>query len=300
LTVTVTIPVLLIVLTAATVLLVFSARRWFTETTLTASWRWGLGAAGAGLACATSAAFRLLPAGAADVAWYLCAVLALCPPIAVLGARRPGSHAWTWFVLLPLVAVLGWPAAAVVGTRGAVGPLELDAPPLVGVALVLVMGCGNYIGTRFGFAACLYAVGQCLIVLPGTRLTATWTIAADHYRVAGALLWLLAASAAHLAARRHTLNVSPGIDRLWFDFRNTFGIVWAHRLQERVNAEADREQWPARLTPDGLAWQPQADEPARAQALPRIEHTLRWLLRRFVDEPWIDARIVNPGPVRRD
>lgn len=294
-----TIPVLQIVLTAATALLVVSTRLWFAGTTLVATWCWVVVASFAGLATAVFGASRVLSADAVGVGWYMASILALCPPISVLGARRPGARAWTWFVLLPLVAVLGWPVATVAGTQGVVGPLELEAPHLVGFALVLVMGCGNYIGTRFGLAACLYALGQCLIVAPCTRFESPWEMTADQSRAAGALLWLLAAGAADLAARR-PVPVSPGIDRLWFDFRNTFGIVWAHRLQERVNAEADREQWPARLTPDGLAWQPQADEPARARTLPRIEHALRWLLRRFVDEPWIDARLANSASPQHD
>ncbi|MFO1092104.1 MAG: hypothetical protein U0992_02170 [Planctomycetaceae bacterium] len=29
----------------------------------------------------------------------------------------------------------------------------------------------------------------------------------------------------------------------------------------------------------------------------RVDHTLRWLLRRFVDDAWIDQRLMRP-PVR--
>ncbi|MEZ6148255.1 MAG: hypothetical protein R3B91_23050 [Planctomycetaceae bacterium] len=47
--------------------------------------------------------------GVDDLMWYSVALLSLCPPIAVLGARRPGAAAWTWFVILPMLAVLGWP-----------------------------------------------------------------------------------------------------------------------------------------------------------------------------------------------
>jgi hypothetical protein len=124
-----------------------------------------------------------------------------------------------------------------------------------------------------------------------------WSVAPDAYRAAGTLLWLLAAVAAHRAARR-SLPIDPGVDRLWSDFRNLFGIVWAHRLQERINAEAAREQWPVRLTPSGLVWQSEA-ESARAQALPRVEHILRWLLRRFVDDAWIAERLLPPQSDRR-
>jgi hypothetical protein len=196
-------------------------------------------------------------------------------------------------VLLPLIAVLGWPAATVLSTHQAPNALQLEAPPLIGFALVLVMGCGNYVGTRFGSAACLFAAGQCLVVMPATRFASQWSVAPDEYRAAGMLLCLLAAAVARRAASRPP-PVSPGVNRLWCNFRDTFGIVWAHRLQERINAEAAREQWPARLMPDGFVWDAQADEPARARTLRRIDHTLRWLLRRFVDDSWIDERLARP------
>jgi hypothetical protein len=242
---------------------------------------------------------NLLSQEGVGLAWYLTSILALCPPISVLGARRPGSRVWGWFVLLPLIAVLGWPAATVLGTHQVLPSLQLEAPPLIGFALVLVMGCGNYAGTRFGLAACLFAAGQCLIVLPATRFVAESNAAPDAYRAAGALLWLLAAATANRAVRRPRLAPS-GVDRLWRDFRDLFGIVWAHRLQERINAEAARERWPVRLTSEGFLWEPQVDEPARTRALPRREHTLRWLLRRFVDDSWIDARLAYPASPKQD
>ena len=103
-------------------------------------------------------------------------------------------------------------------------------------------------------------------------------------------------------------------DRLWFDFFDLFGIVWGRRIQDRVNDIANLEQLPARLELDGFVW-PQAStksnlpvardgevsltnqpmsiqqERDRAAVEARIEHILRWLLRRFVDASWIDSRL---------
>jgi hypothetical protein len=278
-----------VVLMATTLLLVAAARRWCAGTTLVTTWRWGIAATLAGVIAAVLAAVDVVSQAVAGLAWYGVSIAALCAPISVLGARRPGSRVWGWFVLAPLVAVLGWPAAAALSANQVPQALQLEAPPLIGFALVLVMGCGNYVGTRFGLSACLFAAGQCLLVLPATRLASRWSIAPDECRAAGALLWLLSATAAHLALRSFRRD-DHGVDRLWFDFRNLFGVVWAHRLQERVNAEAAGGQWPARLTPAGILWLPDADESVRSRTLPRIEHTLRWSLRRFVDEQWIDLR----------
>jgi hypothetical protein len=279
-----------VVLTAATLLLVAAARRCCTGTTLVTTWWWGMAASFAGIIASILAACDVVAQAVAGLAWYGVSIVSLCAPISVLGARRPGSRVWGWFVLAPLVAVLGWPAAAALSANQVPQALQLEAPPLIGFALVLVMGCGNYVGTRFGLSACLFAAGQCLLVLPATRWASRWSMAPDECRATGALLWLLSAAAAHLALRSFRRD-DHGVDRLWFDFRNLFGIVWAHRLQERVNAEAAGGQWPARLTPAGILWQPDADESVRSRTSLQIEHTLRWLLRRFVDEPWIDLRI---------
>ena len=97
-------------------------------------------------------------------------------------------------------------------------------------------------------------------------------------------------------------------DQLWFDFFDLFGIVWGRRIQDRVNFIANQDRLPVRLEIDGFVWTPQVvasvpavngsspsgqsikestnDDARNAEA--RLEHILRWLLRRFVDPVWID------------
>ncbi|NQV22828.1 MAG: hypothetical protein HQ518_00550, partial [Rhodopirellula sp.] len=80
--------------------------------------------------------------GWVDLGWYFSAVVLLCPGIAVLGARRPGASTWAFFVLLPLVLVLMWPALASFQLARPEHPIEVEIPALVGFALVLIMSAG--------------------------------------------------------------------------------------------------------------------------------------------------------------
>ncbi|MEZ6148253.1 MAG: hypothetical protein R3B91_23040 [Planctomycetaceae bacterium] len=39
------------------------------------------------------------------------------------------------------------------------------------------------------------------------------------------------------------------LDRIWYDFRNLFGLVWSRRLQERINGVAQQREVPVEMTP---------------------------------------------------
>ena len=53
-----------------------------------------------------------VPLGIVDQLWFLTAVSALCPLVAVLGARRGRLLEWSAFIVLPVIVVLEWPALA--------------------------------------------------------------------------------------------------------------------------------------------------------------------------------------------
>jgi hypothetical protein len=197
---------------------------------------------------------------------------------------------WNWFVLVPLVAVLGWPALTVWSSGAAPQRLLLESPALIGFLLVLGMGAGNYIGTRYALSAGLFALAECLLLAPVAAATANWFPAPHLPRLWATLCLSLAVVVASLQARR-TRPATTGIDRVCVDFRDTFGIVWARRVQERINERAATEGWPVALHNEGFAWRAGTDDATRAQTATRVEHTVRWLLRRFVDDAWIDARI---------
>ncbi|WP_397570061.1 hypothetical protein [Schlesneria sp. T3-172] len=286
------------------------------QTTLETAWGWAVAAVVAWTAtwftvqCAgiTSDAF-------ADHAWYACAVLSLCPPMAVLGSRRPGTRVWMWFILFPMLMALAWPLLAVRLQGSELRQVQLELPQLLAFSFVLVMGVGNYVGTRFTFAALLYGAAVISSVISMSQVAPYWLL--DRLQVR---LWCSAAMAVSIGlsqlSRRPTHH--SRFDQLWVEFFDLFGIVWGRRIQDRVNHIAQKESWPVRLGFEGFVLvEPVASsdmvlhergtptggpldqfrsrsiqvgaDPALLEA--RIEQTFRWLLRRFVDPPWINSRL---------
>jgi hypothetical protein len=283
--------ILTFVATVATAVMVIRARGAVRHTSLTSAWIWAVIAA---LAWCIAAGVSVFSSSAVTgQLWYVAAVVTLCPWIAVLGARRPTVRVWNWFVVLPLLAVLLWPVALCWMPRGP-DRLTLATPHLIGFALVLMMGLGNFLGTRFsalavmtGLAEGLLLIGLTSDTVPGGRPTLIGVTAIVLFQ--GVLTAV------------HSRTTQPGTsswNRLWTDFRDTFGIVWANRIAERVNAEAAKGAWSVRLQPEGFVGIEPGVPPDLTRNASQIDHTLRWLLRRFVDEEWIAGRIppqADPG-----
>lgn len=279
-----------LMLLAALGIVARSAHR-FEHTTLVTSWRW---AAAALAACSATwildGLFQSLSPEWGRLLWLVSAILLLCPAISVLGARRPGVRVWNWFVLFPLAAVLGWPALTIWRSGGGPGLLQLEGPALIGFVLATVMGVGNYLGTRYRAAALLVALAESCWLLTLTsfdlaRAADPWTL-----RLAGVAGLATAVFIANRAAARDP-RFPPGLDRLWSDFRDTFGIVWAQRVQERINARAAEQGWRVRLDAGRIEWEPGVSPSIKQETAAELEQALRWLLRRFVDEAWIESRI---------
>lgn len=276
-------------------------------TTLLSAWRWGVAAIVLSLAAAVVEPLGTTFRSVADHLWYASCVLWVCPAVAVLGARRPGSGAWGGFVMIPLVLVLEWPVTgvAVAGRVSGVssGPLlqnvHLDWPELVAWLVVLVLGTGNYVLTRRG-AVVLAGVGGIVAFLwplTGSIPAGTWV---EFTRLGGALLL----SGAVWRARRSSTvfpsepdpDLGERLARAWDDFYQAYGLVWAARVGARVNEELARIEGGGVLGPGGVAF---ADEDTvaaeqRVVVYQRTESTLRWLWGRFVDDAWIESRL-GPG-----
>jgi hypothetical protein len=303
---------------------VWLGRQRLQHTTLVPAGRWAVAAA---LLWTTTFGVSTLGAIASeqeDALWYATALLTLCPAIAVLGARRPGAGVWNAFVILPLLAVLGWPLLTLGAGGAEIRTLRLETPQLIGFVLVLVMGAGNYMGTRFNLPAVAYVVALCLLVGSVSAVAPPLVQGSTAARLLATICLGLAVVGARAVLREPEGTVadlfgpseapagvpagqsdptrdatvssqSPArFDLLWADYRDTFGIVWAKRFQERLNGIAAQQKWPARLSDAGIEWEAGQDD--REQVSERIDQTFRWLLRRFVDPPWIDARVNRPAP----
>jgi len=275
---------------------VLVARKRLRNTTLLGAWLWGSVALGVwGVTFCATEVLRCVDEGVADQMWLASAVLSVCPFVAVLGARRPGARVWGIFIVLPLAVVLDLPAVTAWNRDLHPAPLQLEIPMLAGYGLVLLMGAGNYLGTRFSFAALLAAAA--MLIVPLSMSSLHWLPDAAASRAAATLLLGIAVWWASLSMRRtrDRAGATP-YDRIWNDFRDLYGIVWARRVLDRVNDAAVHEAWPVRLQLHGFV----PVDPSRPISLTpeqsrQIEHALRWLLRRFVDPEWIDERITQRG-----
>src|SRR5580658_9314791 len=134
---------------------VLRARVVLSKTTLLEAWRWGVVAICMwGVSWVISDLAPIVPLGLADQFWLASAVLMISPFVSALGARRPGSRVWSFFVVLPVMVVLMLPAVTAWNRDLRPTPLRLETPMVTGYALVLVMGTGNYLGRRFALAGC--------------------------------------------------------------------------------------------------------------------------------------------------
>lgn len=305
---------------AVVVQVLFRARQALLKTTLRSAWLWAMMAFVAWAAAWVSDhGLHVASKSLADHLWYGSAVLALCPPIAVLGSRRPGTRVWTWFIQLPLLLVLGWPVLSLWLQGSELRGLQLETPQLVAYLLVLIMGAGNYCGTRFTLPAVGFAVACAFLAVSSSAACPMWLANREASRMWSTGLLVVAVL---LASRSHDNSAlkRDRFDQLWLDYFDTFGVVWGRRIQDRINFIAEQEGWLTRLELHGFVWtdtaaveladQPVAEEAAsesqpsratttRAATEARLEHTFRWLLRRFVDPPWIDQRL-GSSPVANE
>lgn len=231
-----------------------------------------------------------VPPGILDQLWYLAAVSALCPFVAVLGARRGRLLEWSGFIVLPLVVVLEWPALAQVVRCWNGQRLDLELPTQLGYVVVLVMGVGNFIGTRFTWSAFAFAAGWASVVfLTHSSIENSWMQRdpAFFVSVSQFCFWRWAF---HFADQQK--QADSGWKRVNLDFRDYFGVVWSTRVSSRINDVAKREQWPWMLTANGLESAANHSQSTNdPQADPRVDHAFRWLLKPFVDPEWIDERL---------
>ncbi|MBY0525948.1 MAG: hypothetical protein K2R98_21320 [Gemmataceae bacterium] len=220
-------------------------RAWIAirPTSLTHALAWGLAAY---LAC--GAALLACAAGldsSVTAMRFVAVGLIGCAGVAVLGARRPGVGAWN-FVVVGLLAVLLLFLAEGVAVGG---ELQLGVVRTVFLALTLAVGVLNYLPTRLTFAALLLGVGC------GLELTMLATVKARSWQPADfpvvELSLVTVPWVAWLTTRRQAVRLT-GVDFLWHDFRDRFGLVWGQRLREQFNRAAENAEVPVELGWSGL------------------------------------------------
>jgi len=144
--------------------------------------------------------------------------------------------------------------------------------------------------TRYWLASLSFAAGQFVAFSPFLAVVRRGVVVEPGST--GLLICVSAIAIAWLVSQ-NTVAAANRYDRLWVDFRDTFGLFWALRVQERINSAARQYGWNLELTWSGFVTPGNAASPAAFD--PAIEPTLRTtfkgLLRRFVSGPWIKERL---------
>jgi hypothetical protein len=149
------------------------------------------------------------------------------------------------------------------------------------VAATIAVGIVNYLPTCFWPASLLLFFG-CTVEF-GALLWPSHLPSDPRTLIsAGRLALAFVPWVAFTAVRSDTPALSV-FDRLWLDFRNRFGFVWAQRLREQFNRSAAHALWPVILRWQGLRLQPLATRPEPATQAEMVE-TLCALMKRFGPE----------------
>ncbi len=220
---------------------------------------------------------------------YMMTLAILAALISVLGARNPGSGAWTvLMVLLVVVFLIPWLEISGRVRRGQdSGFVRLDSPWNLFYGLLVIAGVTNYLPTKYGAAAAVLGAGLAGEYLglshpnwtPELR-SRTWELVAWSL---GLCLWLVRWQVARMRWAGHPL------DRLWLWFRDHWGVVWALRTSERFNRTAEQARWPFRLSWFGHVPADASETGEADAAMNQAVTTLRLLLRRFVTPDRVES-----------
>ncbi len=225
---------------------------------------------------------------------YISVVCWLAAFVSVLNARVPGSRVWAGLMaLLVLIFLIPWLESSLRMRRAEeLVQLRLDSPWTLFYGFMVVVGVTNYLPTRFALAAVGFAVTFFLEYLGLTRLN--WPPA---HR---ALLWSWVAWTSVLSVwtARWRSDHGPAacvpFERLWFWFRDAWGVVWALRIQERFNRTAELKGWRVRLSWFGLAESGPAERDGKVIVPDEAIADFRSLVRRFAQAERVEE-VVRGG-----
>ena len=250
-----------------------SGRAAIFRTTLRSAWSWAVAA------LVAWSCVEMFVGSSRFGALRLAAIgLSFCPIVALLGAKRPQDLAWN-FVVFSLWGILALPAAEAFFLRGG-NVASVGAVRGWFLWVLIMLGPINFVPTRYWLSAILLAAAQ--VIALGPYLAVVQQPFFRHAELVGLLLATTAMVAAWLIARWSTIPANT-YDQQWLDFRDSFGLLWGLRVQERVNAAAKQYGWDLELTWGGFRL-PSSNQPL-AEINPEIEPvlrtTLKGLLRRF-------------------
>lgn len=268
--------------------LVFHWRfRRIAETTLVAPAIWAVISFGSLVAVEIAIALAAEPLPSwAPAMRYAAAMSTFGPIVALLGAKRPQDRGWQWIVT-SLWVILCQPAGEWLLFGGVA---EIHPARFWFLVILMMVGATNGLGTRHWASSLLYGSGQLALLLP--YFSADAPLTGSHAALCGLggilLSWVLM-SAKNLPDRQPRMP----LDRAWLDFRDAFGVVWALRILERMNASAKMYDWPITMTWQGFC----PRESITHDEVPSlVEESFRTLLRRFVSPQWIDDRVAPFRP----
>lgn len=280
----------------ALVVIVLRLQTLFKGLTLIYSWRWSVIATVAVFVSTAMSGplFQRSPA-MSSLLQLLSVVLMLTPAVSTLGARNPGVVAWQMFVVVPLVIVLLWPGLSdLIGSRGD-EPLRLSVPAFSGICIVLLMSMSTCVGTSLTVASFFFLSAVLVWLLPAVG----WVDLNSPFLYATPflLLWGVRSASRVLHSGFRAIDAaktrSDLVDASWALFQDLYGLVWARRIQERVNQFAVREKWSVLLTHDGF--RDVDGNPPNDHDLDKPRDALRWVLTRFADEQWILEKLFRLG-----
>lgn len=277
------------------VFVLLSRRRLIGQTTLVAAWWWTLAAlvAWSLVELADALGWPRDKRGLIAALRFSAVGLTFCPVVALIGAKRPQHAAWN-FVVVALWGIVALPAAEAVFLQGRM-PIGLARGAFLWTLILLLPI--NFLPTRYWPSALLVAAGQVLALSPQLQVVGQSTVLSYVGLVTpptllGLGLCNLGLVIAWVLSRKER-RAAHAYDRLWFDFRDSFGLFWSLRVQERINAAAQQYGWDIELTWSGFR---QRDNDAPLAAIdaavePTLRTTFKGLLRRFVSNDWIAARL---------
>ena len=286
-----------IVAALSSVLLAFRIRSMISVWTAWQAWNWMIVAL---LSALLHAILSLPPLHVSDAvtssAAYFATTMLLTPLVTLLGARRPGIAAWHWFIVLPMVVVLQWPAISqLFGSHGR-SPLELSAPATMGVVVVLLLSSGTLMGTSSTGVALAYS-SAILILLASTtgNKSAQFPVTAFAPILMMTAMWMARRNLdAHLTRLRTATTALLRIQTVGEIFSSLYGFAWTRRVQDRINQFAPRERWSVRLTATGFN-RLDGNAPTDDELQQPLEAFV-WVLSRFADEGWLRHVLKHEKP----